>query len=81
MDLVFVILKIVGALGFFMYGMKIMSEGIQKAAGESMRKAISTMTSNRFLGVSVGFIITALLQSSYATTVITVSFVNAGLLS
>ena len=81
MDLVFVILKIVGALGFFMYGMKIMSEGIQKAAGESMRKAISTMTSNRFLGVSVGFIITALLQSSSATTVMTVSFVNAGLLS
>jgi phosphate:Na+ symporter len=81
MEPFFTILKIVGALGFFMYGMKVMSEGIQKAAGESMRKAISTMTSNRFLGVGVGFLITALLQSSSATTVMTVSFVNAGLLS
>jgi phosphate:Na+ symporter len=81
METFFTILKIVGALGFFMYGMKVMSEGIQKAAGESMRKAISTMTSNRFLGVGVGFLITALLQSSSATTVMTVSFVNAGLLS
>ena len=81
METIFTILKIVGALGFFMYGMKVMSEGIQKAAGDSMRKAISTMTQNRFLGVGVGFLITALLQSSSATTVMTVSFVNAGLLS
>ncbi len=81
MEVFFTVLKIVGALGFFMYGMKVMSEGIQKAAGDSMRKAISTMTQNRFLGVGVGFLITALLQSSSATTVMTVSFVNAGLLS
>ncbi len=81
METIFIILKIVGALGFFMYGMKVMSEGIQKAAGDSMRKAISTMTQNRFLGVGVGFLITALLQSSSATTVMTVSFVNAGLLT
>lgn len=81
MEIFFNILRIVGALGFFMFGMKIMSEGIQKAAGDSMRKAISTMTQNRFLGVGVGFLITALLQSSSATTVMTVSFVNAGLLT
>ncbi|MFT4969918.1 MAG: phosphate:Na+ symporter [Chitinophagales bacterium] len=81
MEVFFTVLKIIGALGFFMYGMKVMSEGIQKAAGDSMRKAISTMTQNRFLGVGVGFLITALLQSSSATTVMTVSFVNAGLLS
>lgn len=81
MDILFTILKIVGSLGFFMYGMKVMSEGIQKAAGDTFRKAISTMTQNRFLGVFVGFLITALLQSSSATTVMTVSFVNAGLLT
>ena len=81
MELIFTILKIVGALGFFMYGMKVMSEGIQKAAGDTFRKALSSMTRNRFLGVLVGFFITALLQSSSATTVMTVSFVNAGLLT
>jgi len=81
MALFFTILKIVGALGFFMYGMKVMSEGIQKAAGDTFRKALSSMTRNRFLGVFIGFLITALLQSSSATTVMTVSFVNAGLLT
>lgn len=81
MGILFTILKIVGALGFFMYGMKVMSEGIQKAAGDTFRKALSSMTRNRFLGVFIGFLITALLQSSSATTVMTVSFVNAGLLT
>jgi len=81
MGTLFIVLKIVGALGFFMYGMKVMSEGIQKAAGDTFRKALSSMTRNRFLGVFVGFLITALLQSSSATTVMTVSFVNAGLLT
>lgn len=81
MEIFWTILRILGALGFFMYGMKVMSEGIQNAAGDTMRKALRTMTQNRVLGVFVGFIITALLQSSSATTVMTVSFVNAGLLT
>jgi len=75
------VLKLVGALGFFIFGMKIMSEGIQKAAGSSLRKILSTMTKNRFLGVLTGFIVTCLVQSSSASTVMAVSFVNAGLLS
>lgn len=75
------VLKLIGALGFFIYGMKIMSEGIQKAAGNSMRKILSTMTKNRYLGVLTGFLVTCLVQSSSASTVMAVSFVNAGLLS
>ena len=75
------ILTLIGALGFFIYGMKVMSDGIQKVAGSKMRSILSKMTSNRFLGITTGFILTALLQSSSATTVMIVSFVNAGLLS
>jgi phosphate:Na+ symporter len=74
-------LIIIGALGFFIYGMKVMSDGIQKVAGSRMQSILSSMTSNRFLGIGTGLLITALLQSSSATTVMTVSFVNAGLLS
>lgn len=75
------ILQIVGSLCFFIYGMKVMSDGIQRAAGSQMRKILGSMTKNRFLGVFTGFLITALVQSSSATTVMTVSFVNAGLLT
>jgi phosphate:Na+ symporter len=75
------ILRLIGALGFFIYGMKIMSEGIQKAAGSGMRKILSTMTKNRYMGVLTGFLVTCLVQSSSASTVMAVSFVNAGLLS
>jgi phosphate:Na+ symporter len=75
------VLELLGALGFFIYGMKVMSEGIQKAAGDNLRNILSTMTSNRYTGVLTGFIITAIVQSSSATTVMTVSFVNAGLIS
>ncbi len=74
-------LKLVGALGFFIYGMKVMSEGIQKVAGSKMRQILGAMASNRFFGVFTGFLITCLLQSSSATTVMIVSFVNAGLLT
>ncbi len=74
-------LELLGALGFFIYGMKVMSEGIQKVAGSKMREILSVMTSNRFLGVFTGLMITSLLQSSSATTVMIVSFVNAGLLT
>ncbi len=74
-------ISLLGALGFFIYGMKVMSEGIQKVAGSKMRKILSAMTSNRVKGVVAGFLLTALVQSSSATTVMVVSFVNAGLLT
>jgi len=74
-------LQLIGALGFFIYGMKVMSEGIQKVAGSKMRQILSAMTSNRVKGVLTGFTLTGLVQSSSATTVMVVSFVNAGLLS
>lgn len=74
-------IQIIGSLCFFIYGMKIMSDGIQRAAGSQLRKILGSMTKNRFLGVFTGFLITALVQSSSATTVMTVSFVNAGLLT
>jgi len=77
----FDLIEALGALGFFIYGMKVMSEGIQKAAGDQLKQVQNTMTRNRFLGVLSGFLITLLVQSSSATTVMTVSFVNAGLLS
>lgn len=74
------ILKLIGALGFFIYGMKVMSESIQKVAGDSLRSVMSIITSNRISGVFTGFLTTAIIQSSSATTVMVVSFVNAGLL-
>ena len=77
----FDILTLIGALGFFIYGMKVMSDGIQKVAGSKMRQILGAMTSNRIFGVFTGFLITSLVQSSSATTVMVVSFVNAGLLS
>ena len=73
--------KFIGGLGMFLYGMKIMSEGLQKAAGDRMQHILASMTNNRFAGVLTGVLITALIQSSSATTVMVVSFVNAGLLS
>ena len=74
-------IQIGGALAFFVYGMKMMSDGIQRAAGAQLRNILRTMTKNRFLGVFTGFLTTAMVQSSSATTVMTVSFVNAGLLT
>lgn len=74
-------LTLFGALGFFIYGMKVMSEGIQRTAGSKLRDILSSMTRNRYLGVFTGFLITCLIQSSSATTVMVVSFANAGLLS
>lgn len=75
------LLKLIGSLGLFLYGMKIMSEGLQKLAGNKLRNILSVMTKNRLMGVLTGILITALVQSSSATTVMVVSFVNAGLLS
>ena len=65
----------------FLYGMKLMSDGLQKSAGERMRKAVNFMTSNRFVGVLTGFLVTAIVQSSSAVSVMVISFVTAGLLS
>ena len=74
-------LYILGGLGIFLFGMRVMSEGIQKVAGEGMRKIMATMTQNRFFGLGTGLLITCLVQSSSATTVMVVSFVNAQLLT
>ena len=74
-------LTLIGAVGLFLYGMKLMSEGLQKAAGDKLRNILALMTNNRFIGAFTGIFITALIQSSSATTVMIVSFVNAGLLS
>ena len=77
----FVFLRLIGSLALFLYGMKIMSEGLQKFAGDSLRRILTAMTTNRVTGVLTGVLITALIQSSSATTVMVVSFVNAGLLT
>lgn len=74
-------LSILGSLGMFLFGMKIMSESLQKLSGEKLRGIMRTMTGNRFAGVGTGFLVTCLVQSSSASTVMMVSFVNAGLLT
>ena len=78
---IFDFLKLIGSLGVFLFGMKLMSEALQKVAGDRMRSILSAMTSNRVKGVITGLLITTIIQSSSATTVMVVSFVNAGLLS
>ena len=75
------ILTLIGSVGMFLYGMKLMSEGLQKAAGNKLRDILALMTNNKFLGALTGIFITALVQSSSATTTMIVSFVNAGLIS
>jgi phosphate:Na+ symporter len=75
------VLTLLGSLGIFLFGMKLMSESLQKVAGEKMRSILAAMTSTRLKGIFTGFLITAVIQSSSATTVMVVSFVNAGLLS
>lgn len=74
-------LKLAGSLGMFLYGMKIMSEALQRVAGAKLRSVLSAMTANRVLGVFTGFLVTTVIQSSSATTVMVVSFVNAGLIT
>ncbi len=75
------LLCLLGSVALFLYGMKVMSEGLQKAAGDRLRNILSAMTRNRFTGLLTGILITALIQSSSASTVMVVSFVNAGLMS
>ncbi len=75
------LLKLIGAVGLFLYGMKLMSEALQKVAGIKMRSIFAAMTKNRFLGVLTGLLVSATIQSSSATVLMVVSFVNAGLVS
>jgi len=80
-EIIFVIINFIGALGVFLFGMKLMSEGLQKIAGSNMRHIIARFTGKPISGILTGTIVTAAIQSSSATTVMVVSFVNAGLLS
>lgn len=75
------IFSLLGSLGLFLYGMKIMSEGLEKFAGDRLRNILAAMTKNRVMGVLTGISVTALIQSSSATTVMVISFVNAGLMT
>ena len=81
MSIIGQVLILIGSLGLFLFGMKLMSESLQKVAGSRMRNILASMTANRFRGVFTGFFVTTAIQSSSATTVMVVSFVNAGLIS
>lgn len=81
MDTIINLFSLLGSLALFLYGMKIMSEGLEKFAGSKLRAILAAMTNNRFMGVLTGILITAIIQSSSATTVMVVSFVNAGLMT
>lgn len=81
MKIAMILIELAGSLGLFLYGMKILSEGIQRAAGDGLRRTLNLMTGNTFKALLTGLGITAIIQSSSATTVMVVSFVNAGLLT
>ncbi|MDR1892860.1 MAG: Na/Pi symporter, partial [Oscillospiraceae bacterium] len=74
-------LTLISGLGLFLFGMKIMSDGLELAAGSRLRRMLEIITSKRIVGVMVGLVVTAIIQSSSATTVMVVGFVNAGLMS
>ena len=76
-----VIFQLIGGLGLFLLGMQLMSEGLQKSSGESLKKILEKLTTNRLIGTGVGAVVTAIIQSSSATTVMVVGFVNAGLMN
>lgn len=80
-DILIIIINFAGALGIFLFGMKLMSEGLQKFAGNGMRNILGKITNNPISGIFTGLLVTIIIQSSSATTVMVVSFVNAGLLS
>ena len=80
-DITELLFNLVGGLGLFLYGMRMMSEGLQKAAGDKLRAIFNLVTTNRFAGLFTGFAVTATIQSSSATTVMLVGFVNSGLMS
>ncbi len=76
-----IIIPFVGGLALFIYGMNLMAEGLQNAAGNRMKKILEALTHNRFMGIALGALVTAIIQSSSATTVMVVGFVNAGLMN
>ncbi|KGF12171.1 sodium-dependent phosphate transporter [Peptostreptococcus sp. MV1] len=76
-----VAISLIGGLGMFLYGMNVMGDGLQKAAGDKLKKIIEMLTTNRIMGVLIGTLVTAIIQSSSATTVMTIGFVNAGIMS
>ena len=78
---IWIVFKLIGSLALLMFGMKSMSESLQKMAGPQLRRVLGAMTTNRFTGMLTGVAVTAAVQSSTATTLMTVSFVNAGLLT
>jgi phosphate:Na+ symporter len=80
-DIVFSIFKLFGGLGIFIYGMKVMSEGLQNTAGDKLRNGLEAVTKNRWSGLAIGAGVTAIIQSSSATTVMVVGFVNAGVMT
>lgn len=81
MDTLKIIIQLMGGLGLFIYGMKLMGDGLENAAGEGLKNILEKVTSNRIMGVGIGAIVTAVIQSSSATTVMVVGFVNAGLMN
>ena len=81
MDWKTVIFHTIGGLGLFLMGMKVMSESMQKAAGEKLRKILRILTKNRFVALFVGIVVTGIIQSSGATAVMTKGFINAGLMT
>ena len=81
MNVVQPFLELIGSLGFLLFGMKLMSDGIQKSAGEKLQRALSVLTGNRFMSLLTGLVVTMVIQSSGATTVMVVTFVNAGLMT
>ena len=80
-DLLEIIPSLLGGLAIFVFGMNMLAEGLQKVAGEKLRKIISLLTSNPIIGILVGILVTALVQSSSATTVMVIGFVSAGLMT
>ena len=81
MSVITPIIQLLGSLAFLLYGMKLMSDGVQKSAGEKLQRALSVITGNRFVALLTGLIVTMIIQSSGATTVMVVTFVNAGLMT
>lgn len=77
MDTILTIVKLLGGLGLFIYGMKLMGDGLENAAGEGLKKILEKVTKNPIIGVIVGAVVTMVIQSSSATTVMVVGFVNA----
>ncbi|MDE7464632.1 MAG: Na/Pi symporter, partial [Clostridiales bacterium] len=81
MDVVYSVLALIAGIGIFIFGMKFMSDGLERSAGPGMRKLLGKITNNRFAAAGVGATVTGVIQSSAATTVMVMGFVNAGLMT